>query len=83
MKDNSTLSGEAGENGGERALTVESNAPTRRCHVAGISSAPEPGSREWRQATGLKVLSDYALDYESIREPRGPYSVSLPEDLIE
>lgn len=80
MKDNSTPSSEAGENGGERALTVESNESSHRCHVTSIASAPEPGSREWRQATGLKVLSDFALDHESIREPRGPYPVSLPED---
>jgi hypothetical protein len=35
----------------------------------------------WRRACGLMTLSDLACDYESVREPRGPYFVSLPEDL--
>lgn len=42
---------------------------------------PEPGSRAWRRARGLQTLSDLSHEYEAVRNSRGDYSVSLPEDL--
>lgn len=41
-----------------------------------------PGSLDWLRERGLLFPSDLARDYEAVRESRGPYAVSLPEDLI-
>ncbi len=41
-----------------------------------------PGSPGWLRARGLQFPSDIARDYEVTRKPRGPYAVSLPEDLV-
>lgn len=40
-----------------------------------------PGSLAWLRERGLLFPSDLAHDYEAVRKPRGPYAVSLPEDL--
>ncbi|MFI0413778.1 MAG: hypothetical protein ACH255_06520 [Candidatus Thiodiazotropha sp.] len=40
-----------------------------------------PGSLAWLRGRGLLFPSDLAREYEGIREPRGEYFVSLPEDL--
>jgi hypothetical protein len=42
-----------------------------------------PGSLVWLCKRGLMFPSDLAHDYETIREPQGQYSVSIPEDRID
>jgi hypothetical protein len=52
---------------------IKSKVPSRK--------VPEGDALAWRRKQGLLTLSDYASDYEAIRQSRGPYAVSLPEDL--
>ncbi|MCU7805897.1 MAG: hypothetical protein KZQ96_22170 [Candidatus Thiodiazotropha sp. (ex Lucinoma borealis)] len=49
-------------------------------HFPGIHRN-SPGSLAWLRERGLLFPSDLAHDYEAIRKPRGPYAVSLLEDL--
>lgn len=48
-----------------------------------ILSSPYLGSLAWLRERGLLFPSDLAREYEAIREPRGEYFVSLPEDLVD
>ena len=42
-----------------------------------------PGSYHWRIARGLRVLSNYARQYNATHAPRGRYRVALPTDTRE
>ncbi|MFI0415141.1 MAG: hypothetical protein ACH255_13500 [Candidatus Thiodiazotropha sp.] len=69
MKEISTISNRKVKN--KKSAVIQ--FPDIRCDA--------PGSPGWLRARGLLLPSDLARDYEFIRKPRGPYAVSLPEDL--
>lgn len=65
--------------------TISSSKVEGNPAVAAVIPFPDihrnsPGSPGWLRERGLIFPSDLARDYESTREPRGPYFVPLPED---